>query len=311
MGDIQLVNREQQAVSASFPRPQFIPQPTNFDEAWRISTMLANSDLVPKDYKGKPENVCVAMQWGADIGLPGLQALQNIAVINGRPSIWGDAAKALVLVHPACEDIEERIEGEGDNRTAVCIAKRRGKTPSVQRFSVADAKRAGLWNKAGPWQNYPDRMLQMRSRGFALRDAFPDALKGLMLAEEAQDIMPIDKPASAEVAAEAANSFMPKAKPAALPADIPHDKAPETIPEQPASQSVERKAEAPAAPQKADAPADGVPTLQPGMIRVARTKMEQHGREEAEVVTHFGVKTLEEIPVSKVNDLLKYIDKGE
>jgi len=92
MSEIQLVTKDTALVA---PRPQFIPQPTNFDEAWRISTMLASSDLVPKDYKGKPENVCVAMQWGADIGLPGLQALQNIAVINGRPSIWGDAAKAL------------------------------------------------------------------------------------------------------------------------------------------------------------------------------------------------------------------------
>ena len=305
MGSIQLA----QEAPTVLLRPQFIPVPTSFDEAWRISTMLANSDLVPKDYKGKPENVCVAMQWGADIGLPGLQALQNIAVINGRPSIWGDAAKALVLVHPACEDIEERTEGEGDMRTAICIAKRRGKTPSVQRFSVADAKRAGLWNKSGPWQNYPDRMLQMRARGFALRDAFPDALKGLVLAEEAQDI-PVDAPAATEATPQSTD-FMPKAKPAALPADIPHEKVPETIPEQPASQPVERKAEAPAAPQKDGAPADGVPTLQPGMIRVARTKMEQHGREEAKVVAHFGVKALEDIPVSKVNELLKYIDKGE
>jgi hypothetical protein len=310
MSEIQLVTKDTALVA---PRPQFIPQPTNFDEAWRISTMLASSDLVPKDYKGKPENVCVAMQWGADIGLPGLQALQNIAVINGRPSIWGDAAKALVLVHSACEDIEERIEGEGDLRTAICVAKRRGKTPSVQRFSVADAKRAGLWNKAGPWQNYPDRMLQMRARGFALRDAFPDALKGLLLAEEAQDIVPADKPAGVEGKPDSSNGFMPKARPAALPADIPHDKVPEAVPEQPAAQPAERQAEkpAPTAQQKAAPPVEGEPTLQPGMIRVARTKMEQHGRAEADVVAHFGVTALEEIPVSKVNELLKYIDKGE
>lgn len=170
-------------------RGVFLPTPSSFDEAWRVAKVLAASDLVPKDYKDKPENCLVAMQWGADVGLPGLQALQNIAVINGRPSIWGDAAKALVLNNPACDDIEEWMEGDGEKMVAVCVAKRKNKRPVEQRFSVDDAKKAGLWGKQGPWQNYPKRMLQMRARGFALRDAFPDALRGLVLAEEAQDFV--------------------------------------------------------------------------------------------------------------------------
>ena len=71
---------------------------------------------------------------------------------------------------------------------ATCTAKRRGyEKPTVVRFSVADAKKAGLWGKSGPWSQYSKRMLQLRARGFALRDAFPDVLKGLVTAEEAQD----------------------------------------------------------------------------------------------------------------------------
>ena len=71
---------------------------------------------------------------------------------------------------------------------AVCEAKRRGyEKPTVVRFSVADAKKAQLWGKSGPWTQYSRRMLQMRARGFALRDAFPDVLRGLVTAEEAQD----------------------------------------------------------------------------------------------------------------------------
>ena len=174
-------------ITAPKASAQFLPAPTSFEEAYRIAKVLAASDLVPKDYREKPENCLVAMQWGADVGLPGLQALQNIAVINGRPSIWGDAAKALALNHRECQDIQEFLTGEGDDLTAVCIAKRKNKRDVEQRFSVADAKKAGLWGKQGPWQNYPKRMLQMRARGFALRDQFPDALRGLVLAEEAQD----------------------------------------------------------------------------------------------------------------------------
>lgn len=59
--------------------------------------------------------------------------------------------------------------------------------PRVQKFSVKDAKRAGLWGKSGPWSTYPDRMLTMRARSWALRDEFADILKGIIAAEEAQD----------------------------------------------------------------------------------------------------------------------------
>jgi hypothetical protein len=167
--------------------------PQSFAEAERFARMLAASELVPREYRGKPEAILVAMQWGYEVGLNPLQAMQNIAVINGRPALWGDAALALVRGHAACEYVREGVEGEGDARYGWCEVKRRGEPPQRRTFCVADAKRAGLWGKAGPWQQYPDRMLQMRARGFALRDVFPDALRGVITREEAQDI-PADAP---------------------------------------------------------------------------------------------------------------------
>ena len=168
--------------------------PTSITEAIKFSEMLAKSQMVPRQYQNKPEDVLVAIQWGCEVGLAPLQSLQNIAVINGKPSIYGDAAMALVLASPVCEGIEESIENEGTpNPVAVCIARRRGRAPVESRFSVEDAKRAGLWGKQGPWTAYPKRMLAMRARGFAIRDCFADVLKGLITAEEAQDY-PSDKP---------------------------------------------------------------------------------------------------------------------
>jgi hypothetical protein len=141
----------------------------------------------------------VCVQWGYEIGLAPMQALQNIAVINGKPSVYGDAAMALVQASAVCEDVQEYFEGEGTpNPIAVCVAKRRGRKEVVAKFSVEDAKRAGLWGKQGPWQAYPKRMMQMRARGFALRDAFPDVLKGLITAEEAQDYPDEAKPRQAK-----------------------------------------------------------------------------------------------------------------
>jgi hypothetical protein len=160
----------------------------SFEDAFRFAKMVAASDFAPKDFRGKPESCLLAIQHGSEIGLSPMQSLQNIACINGRPAIWGDAALALCLASPVCDGIHETIEGDGDNMTAVCNTSRKGKDANVvSRFSVADAKKAGLWGKTGPWSAYPRRMLQLRARGFALRDAFPDVLKGLVTAEEAQD----------------------------------------------------------------------------------------------------------------------------
>jgi hypothetical protein len=154
----------------------------------KFGETVANSEFAPKDFKGKPASCMLAIQCGAEIGLAPLQALQSIAVVNGRPAVYGDAAMALVKASHVCEYVTESVEGDGEQMVATCTAKRRGyPSATVVRFTVADAKKASLWGKTGPWSQYPKRMLQMRARGFALRDAFADVLKGLVTAEEAQD----------------------------------------------------------------------------------------------------------------------------
>lgn len=178
---------------------EFLPKATSINEIMQQCEMIAKSDLVPKDYRGKPNNVFVAMWKAHDLNIPPMQALENIAVINGRASIWGDLVITLIRRHPEFESIEEEIVNADllDSEratpdiyavTAVCKLKRRGQPIVVRSFSVRDAKRAGLWQKQGPWSQYPKRMLAMRARSFAIRDCFSDALMGLSMAEEMQDI---------------------------------------------------------------------------------------------------------------------------
>lgn len=164
-------------------RQQFDLSPQTFDQALTFSKYLADSDLVPKDFKGRPGNCLVAIQWGAELGLKPLQAMQNLAVINGRPALWGDAVIALVRSSPLCEYVVETDDGG----TATCKVKRRNEPEQVRTFSMDDAKAAGLAGKQGPWAQYPKRMRQMRARAFALRDVFPDVLRGLPVAEEVMD----------------------------------------------------------------------------------------------------------------------------
>ena len=164
----------------------FCLSPNNLSEAMEFAKLVASSNLVPRHFQGKPGDILIAIQMGSELNLPPLQALQNIAVINGRPCLWGDALLAVVKAHPEFEYLKEYEE----NQTAVCQVKRKNQPEHTATFSQADAAKAQLANKPGPWQQYPKRMRQMRARAFALRDTFPDALKGIAVAEEVQDTLP-------------------------------------------------------------------------------------------------------------------------
>ena len=193
------------AIQDKQPLPAFTMTPRTLDEALKYAEMMSNSDLVPSGYKGKPGNILVAIQKGLEVGLSPMAALETIAVINGRASLWGDGMLALVQAHPAYEAIDE---GQSSDKEGVCRVKRKGEAWYEQRFTLEDAKRAGLLGKPGPWTAYTKRMLQLRARGFALRDKFADALKGMIAAEEAMDTVSIQ----AEVAATPEPSLKEKLK---------------------------------------------------------------------------------------------------
>lgn len=204
--------------------------PTSLAQAMEYSEMIARTDMVPKDYKGKPANILVAIQMGQEVGLAPMQALQNIAVINGRPSLWGDAMLALIMSHPKFISIDESLDESA--MIATCVIKRMTITGEesvfTSTFSKVDADKAKLTGKQGPWTQYPKRMLQLRARGFCCRDSFADALKGLHSAEESRD-MPAEK------------DITPKAS--ALAGIISKEPEPITEPEQEAQDSQDSQAD--------------------------------------------------------------------
>lgn len=159
-------------------------EPQSLDEVMRVSEMLAASQMVPKSYQGSPGNVLVAILAGRPLGLHAFHACQSFAVINGMPSLYGDAPLAIVRASSVFESINETNDGQ----TAVCTVKRRGEDAVVRKFSMDDAKKARLLEKQGPWQTNPSRMLMFRARAFALRDTFGDILKGIGIAEEQEDV---------------------------------------------------------------------------------------------------------------------------
>ncbi len=165
--------------------------PRNVEEAFRVAQAIVKAGLAPESYKNDPQRILIGIMKAAEVGLPPITGLNNITIINGRPSIYGDGAVALVQASGKLEDKKEFFEGseEDGDWTAVCQMWRKGQdTPYEGRFSMGQAKRAKLWGKIGPWMTYPQRMLMWRARAFAMRDGFADCLSGLSIAEEVQDI---------------------------------------------------------------------------------------------------------------------------
>jgi len=173
-------------------------------ELLKVGEFIIESGFAP-DHFSKQKNpaaaVVMAMQSGRELGFTMIQSLHEIVMINGLPTIKGDGAKAKVMSSGLVESWEEVREGSiGKEDLTVTITSRRKDTGEeiTRDFSVAKAKRAGLWIseaaaknnpklKYGPWWKYPDRMVAYRALGFITRDLYPDVLKGMKTYEEVQD----------------------------------------------------------------------------------------------------------------------------
>lgn len=205
--------QEAPAVSAiALQRPTFSLAPQNLTEAMKFAEMMSSSELVPKNFRGKPGDVLIAVEMGREIGLSPMAAIQNIAVINSKPGIYGDAGKA-VLLAGGCIIEEDDIEIIKATGRARCKVTRKGRPPVERTYSLDNAKTAGLWNKEGPWRTNPERQMAWRAFWFAARDAAADLLKGIGGAEELVDYTPIERDITP------ATTSLPAAKPKPWTAD--------------------------------------------------------------------------------------------
>jgi len=171
------------------------------EDLWRLSTGIHASGMAPKSLNTK-DKVAVAILTGAEAGLSPMAAVRSVYVVNGAPAWISRAARALVvnsgLLKPGTK-IEEGVKhgpdctmgaGQrcGDACFGYCRTWRNGDHESREHtFSVADAKRANLWKKPGPWQEYHQRMLMHRAAGFHFDDCWSDILMGLPTVDVLRD----------------------------------------------------------------------------------------------------------------------------
>lgn len=167
---------------AGAPVAALVPQ--TLEEAFRLAGALAASGMAPKGID-RPEQIMVAIMAGAELGLAPFQSLQSFAIVNGRPVLFGDGLMAVARQNGT--HVKEWMEGQGDSAVGHCEVTRPDGEVITRTFTVAQARKAGLWGKAGPWTQYPERMLQMRARAWALRDGCADMLRGIQVREEVED----------------------------------------------------------------------------------------------------------------------------
>lgn len=200
--------------------------PSRLADVVDMAAAIFASGLAPDSFKNQ-DQVTVAILKGLELGLPPLQALESIAVINGRAGIWGDVGLALILRSGLLEAFDEGYRGEGDAHEAWITMKRKGLPSMTKTFSVADAKVARLWEGVGipagdkrersPWVRHPDVMLLWRARWRLWRALFTDVMKNMPGAEELQgeviDVSPNvpPKPPTVDIATRLANGKKPEA----------------------------------------------------------------------------------------------------
>jgi len=185
--------------------------PTTIDEVLRVAQMCIKANIVPDSLAKEngarvpPDElvskVVAVIMAGAEVGFGPMAALSNICLINQKRCIYGAGAVAMLQrvgvlesykverFGPQPQDIARLDKYSPDFGVRVILRRRGQAEPYVGEYTVAMAKRAGLWQhpKKKPWQTAPERMMQWRAFHQAATDGFSDALNGLSIAEVERD----------------------------------------------------------------------------------------------------------------------------
>lgn len=177
--------------------------PTTFDEVARLAKLAVLAGLTANKEDNEDKAIAkatMAILQGLELGLPAMQAVQGIAIINGKAMIYGDLLTAVLWSHGF--KVEKWVEGAGDKREGHAKITRPDGTEIKKKFSVEQAKKARLWDERpvvkrkgrnnewydapndSPWFRFDERMLEWRAFGFCVKDGASDVTRGMYVREE-------------------------------------------------------------------------------------------------------------------------------
>lgn len=145
----------------------------------QLAEIISDTEFVPRGFRNRPAAIAAAILYGHEVGLPPMTALQQVQVIEGRPSITAEGQRGLAL--SAGHEIEY---GEVTSQSVTVRGRRKGSTTwHVVTWTMEDARRAKLADKLN-WRTYPRAMLKARATAELVGDLFPEVLGGLAATEE-------------------------------------------------------------------------------------------------------------------------------
>ena len=194
--------------------------PRDFGELTRFADLVHNSKLAPKSFD-TVEKVAVGMLTNMELGRPIITGMQDLAIINGRCGLYGDASYAMVTASGLMEEGYPKSEETGtpyaDDWTFTFTVKRKGRPEEAGVWTWADSKKAGFdapktkdgrVDRWSPWTRFTKRMMQWKARNFVLRDNFGDVLKGMKTVEDLHDLdaVPLTKDAGGTYSTDASTA---------------------------------------------------------------------------------------------------------
>lgn len=148
--------------------------------------IVAQSSLIPAEYRGKPADIVWAMDIGDALGVPYTQVMQSMVVARGKMTMSADLMGA--VVRRAGHKL--RLREDGDSVTATLIRADDTDYEFTVTWDKAKAQAAGLWGSRGPWQQYPRQMLRARAITEVCRQGASDALAGTVYTPEELESAP-------------------------------------------------------------------------------------------------------------------------
>ena len=166
----------------------------NMAETMKMAEMLAQSTIIPETYRRRPENCFIALDMASRMGLSPMIVMQNLYIIQGKPSFSGSAIAAMINASSKFEDVELVYVGEEgkDSWGAYVTGTRRtsGKQIKGGTVTLAISKKEGWYQKGGSkWQTMPEIMLAYRAYTWFGRVHAPELLMGLQSSEEIYDVI--------------------------------------------------------------------------------------------------------------------------
>jgi hypothetical protein len=144
----------------------------------RQAETLVKSGFLPVAIN-TPEKALAIMQKGRELGIPPMEAMSSINVIQGKPSVSPQLMLALARRTGEVEDLQMDVSDKVANVTV----KRKGQSSYTTTFGIKEATDLQLIAKDN-YKKQPGVMFQWRALAQNLRVTFPDAIAGLYLVEE-------------------------------------------------------------------------------------------------------------------------------